>query len=260
MRSIACAVALLMTVASSRLAVAACAGDCNGDGDVTIDELIKLITCALAGIDVVLPPCPCGLDSDGSGDLSVNEIIVAVNNALYGCPPPQATPTPTPTPPPPTPTATVTGAAEEFVAQASDFECLTNWSKVRQFRIVNKAGHGPEALAVASASYDVSGLEFPVGTIIQLIPTEAMVKRGGSFDPANHDWEYFSLHVSKSGTTITRRGRDDVINFAGGNCFSCHSAARRYDFICESTHGCAPIPITDDVVNLLQMNDIRCQH
>jgi len=252
MRSMACATALCVVVALGHAAVARCAGDCNGDGAVTIDELVTLIDCVFRGLGE--PPCPC-VGSDRALDITF--IIHAVGYALAGCPAPAATPTPTP--PPATPTATVTGAAEEFVAQASDFECLTHWSKVRQFRIVNKAGHGPEALAVASASYDVSGLEFPVGTIVQLIPTEAMVKRGGGFDPANHDWEYFSLHVSKRGTTIATRGRDDVINFAGGNCFSCHAAARRYDFICESTHGCAPIPITDDVVNLLQMNDIRCQ-
>jgi len=249
MRSIACAIALCGVVALSRAAAAQCAGDCDGNGEVTINEIITLIDCAFGFEELV---CPC---ANTESVLDITYIIKAVNNALTSCPQPEATPTPLP----PTPTPTPTGGAEEFVAQASDFECLTNWTKVRQFRIVNKAGHGPEALAVASASYDVSGLEFPVGTIVQLIPTEAMVKRGGGFDPANHDWEYFPLHVSKAGTTIVTRGRDDVVNFAGGNCFSCHSAARRYDFICEHNHGCAPIPLTDDVVNLLQTDDTRCQ-
>ncbi len=257
MRSIVCALALCFVVATAHVAAAACVGDCNADGNVTIDELLTLINCAFFSFSEF--PCLC-LDSDGPLDLDIAFIIKAVNNALGGCPPAGATATPTLLPPTPTPTPTVTGSVEEFVAQASDFECLTNWSKVRQFRVVNKAGHGPEALAVASASYDVSGLEFPVGTIVQLIPTEAMVKRGGGFDPPNHDWEYFSLHVSKGGTTIVTRGRDDVVNFAGDNCFSCHSAARRYDFICEMNHGCAPIPLTDPVVDVLQMDDIRCQH
>ncbi len=231
-----------------------CVGDCDGDGAVTIDEILQLVSCAII-LDDGLLPCPC-VGSDQV--LDITYIIKAVNNALTRCP--LAEPTPTPTPLPPPPTATATSGAEEFVAEAGDFECLTHWTKVRQFRVVNKAGHGPEALAVASASYDVSGLEFPVGTIVQLIPTEAMVKRGGGFDPANHDWEYFALHVSPTGTKILSRGRDEVVNFAGDNCFGCHSAARRYDFICEHNHNCVPIPLTDDIVNVLQMDDIRCQH
>src|SRR5579862_880954 len=158
MRSIACAIALCGVVALSRAAAAQCAGDCDGNGEVTINEIITLIDCAFGFEELV---CPC---ANTESVLDITYIIKAVNNALTSCPQPEATPTPLP----PTPTPTPTGGAEEFVAQASDFECLTNWTKVRQFRIVNKAGHGPEALAVASASYDVSGLEFPVGTIVQL--------------------------------------------------------------------------------------------
>ena len=196
----------------------------------------------MLSVDGVLP-CPAG-DIDGSGDITIDEIIVAVNRALNGCPPPVATPTPTPT-----------GTAEEFIAQASDFECLTHWQKNRQYRLTNKLGHLPEALGVASASYDVSHLHFPVGTIVQLIPGEAMVKRGGNFDPANGDWEYFTLQASRKGTKISARGRDQV---NGGACFSCHSAARSYDFICESVHGCVPLMITDELVDLLQASDPRC--
>jgi len=264
MRLIASALALFIVVATGDTATAACVGDCDGDGNVTILDLVQLIGCVLPSLDIVLPPCPCFADVDGNGDVTVNEVITAVNNALYGCPPAEPTTTSTPTPPPPTatPTATATGSGnvEEFVAQASDFECLASLPKVRHFRVVNKLGHGAAALSVASAAYDVSGLEFPVGTILQLIPTEAMVKRGGGFDPANHDWEYFSLKVTRTGTTIAERGRDEVVNFTGSNCFSCHSAAQRYDFVCENNHGCVPIPLSDDVVNLLQTNDVRCNH
>src|SRR5262249_23435720 len=96
---------------------------------------------------------------------------------------------------------------EEFIAQASDFQCLTNWNQVRHYRIPKALGHEAETLAIASGSFDVSGLEFPVGTIVQLIPNEAMVKRGGNFDPANHDWEYFTLRTNRLGTRIVKRGR-----------------------------------------------------
>ena len=37
---------------------------------------------------------------------------------------------------------------------------------------------------------------YPVGTVIQLVPQEAMVKRAAGFDPATNDWEFFSLDVS----------------------------------------------------------------
>jgi len=45
----------------------------------------------------------------------------------------------------------------------------------------------------------------------------------------------------------------------GGNCFGCHAAAHDYDFIGETNHGCAPIPLTDELVEALQENDPRCR-
>ena len=144
----------------------------------------------------------------------------------------------------------------EFVAQESDFECLTAQPRVRNLRIVNKLGLLEEALDLAENPE--AGRQFPVGTILQLFPGEAMVKRGGGFDPANNDWEYFELAVSAAGTTIRRRGRDDVINMFGGQCFGCHEAARDFDFICEKTNGCVPLPIGDSLIDSLQRNDPRC--
>ncbi len=144
----------------------------------------------------------------------------------------------------------------EFIAQESDFECLTAQPRVRNLRIVNKLGRLEEALALAENPQ--VGKQFPVGTILQLFPGEAMVKRGGGFDPANNDWEYFELAVSRTGTLIRKRGRDDVINMFGGQCFGCHEAARDFDFICEETNGCVALPITDPLINSLQQNDPRC--
>ena len=37
------------------------------------------------------------------------------------------------------------------------------------------------------------GKGYPVGTILQLFPFEAMAKRGGKFNKAGHGWEYFTL-------------------------------------------------------------------
>src|SRR5579862_1345111 len=72
---------------------APCVGDCDGSGDVTVNEIIIMVNIALGTTN--LSACPAG-DADGSGDITVNEIIIAVNNALLGCGAsiPTATPTP----------------------------------------------------------------------------------------------------------------------------------------------------------------------
>jgi hypothetical protein len=157
-------------------------------------------------------------------------------------------------------TTTATPTSEEFVAQASDLECLTNWSRVRHYRITNKLEHLAEAMAIADGSSGTSGLHFPGGDDHPAIPTEAIVKRGGGFDPANNNWKYFSLKVDSRGATIAKRSRDDVVNFQGGNCFRCHSAAHSFDFICETNHGCIQLGLTDQVVEPLQMSNPRCSH
>jgi alpha-tubulin suppressor-like RCC1 family protein len=59
-----------------------CVGDCNGDGQVTVDELIIGINIALG--NALLSACP-QFDQNNDGAITVNEIIVAVNNALNGC-------------------------------------------------------------------------------------------------------------------------------------------------------------------------------
>jgi hypothetical protein len=148
--------------------------------------------------------------------------------------------------------------ATEFIAQATDFQCLTDWTKVRDFRVTNRLGHLEEALSVADASANTAGLEYPVGTILQLLPSEALVKRGGNFDPPNHNWEYFSLRIDPTGTAILSRGRDNVINSSGGNCFSCHSAARDFDFVCETNHGCIPLGLPESLIDFFQQSDERC--
>jgi hypothetical protein len=71
-----------------------------------------------------------------------------------------------------------------------------------------------------------------------------MVKRDKGFNAATHDWEFFELDVSKDGTQIRKRGTVDVVNRFGGNCFSCHvPAAAQWDLVCETGHGCAPLPV-----------------
>ncbi|MGD9765682.1 MAG: choice-of-anchor Q domain-containing protein [Candidatus Binatia bacterium] len=61
----------------------ACVGDCNGDGVVTVDEIVLMINIALN----LLPASAClSGDADQSGTITVDEIITAIDNALNGCP------------------------------------------------------------------------------------------------------------------------------------------------------------------------------
>ena len=62
----------------------ACPGDCNGDGQVTIDELIKGVNIALG--QQPLAACPA-FDRGGDGQVTIDDLIAAVNAALTGCPP-----------------------------------------------------------------------------------------------------------------------------------------------------------------------------
>jgi hypothetical protein len=63
-------------------AINVCTGDCNGDGVVTVDELITGVNIALGTAS--LDTCSV-FDSTGDGAVTVDELIGAVNNALTGC-------------------------------------------------------------------------------------------------------------------------------------------------------------------------------
>ncbi|MDX2169953.1 MAG: hypothetical protein SF182_22985 [Deltaproteobacteria bacterium] len=88
----------------------ACVGDCNGDGEVTVNEIITGVNIALGNTPV--QTCPA-FDRNGDGRVDISELIAGVANLLYGCgvTPPTSIPTDTPTggaSPSPTPPATLT--------------------------------------------------------------------------------------------------------------------------------------------------------
>lgn len=61
-----------------------CFGDCNGDGQVTVDEIIVLV-------DIALGTTPCcssclSADPNNTGVVVITQIIDAVNSALNRCP------------------------------------------------------------------------------------------------------------------------------------------------------------------------------
>ena len=146
-------------------------------------------------------------------------------------------------------------STEDYAATAADFRSLKTMTKVRGFFVDNRRGHLAAAVAIAKAN---TGGVYPVGTILQLVPQEAMVKRRAGWNAATNDWEFFFLDVTKAGATILTRGADEVVNRFGGNCASCHAAAEpKFDFVCEHAHGCEELPISDKVIATIQEADPR---
>lgn len=71
-------------------AMGSCVGDCDGNGEVTVTDLITMVNIALCDNQpgcAQLSTCLVG-DANGSGSIEITEIIAGVNNALNGCQPP----------------------------------------------------------------------------------------------------------------------------------------------------------------------------
>ncbi|MFT5690989.1 MAG: hypothetical protein ACI92E_000314 [Oceanicoccus sp.] len=146
--------------------------------------------------------------------------------------------------------------ANSLTITDADFNCVLDMEPVRGFYVDNLIdGQLSSTVAVAEAGEG----EYPAGSVVQLVPGEVMVKHPKGFNIATKDWEFFELNVSAQGTEIGKRGFVDVINRFGGNCFGCHVKAKpEFDMICETGHGCDPIPLTPQITKLLQNTDARC--
>jgi Tol biopolymer transport system component len=59
-----------------------CVGDCSGNGEVTVNELLTMVNVALDNTEVTT--CTAG-DANGDAQITINEILAGVNNALSGC-------------------------------------------------------------------------------------------------------------------------------------------------------------------------------
>lgn len=103
----------LLLLVSAAVSRAACVGDCNASGAVTVDELITGVNIALGSLG--LAECTA-FESKTDGVVTIDELLAGVNNALAGCAersptltPPVSSPTSIVTPPPlVTPTSTET--------------------------------------------------------------------------------------------------------------------------------------------------------
>lgn len=72
----------LVLATSGTCAAQQCIGDCNEDGRVTVDELIRVFGSALCIVclEPLDPPCP-GFEPP----VAINTLVSAVDNALSGC-------------------------------------------------------------------------------------------------------------------------------------------------------------------------------
>ena len=148
-------------------------------------------------------------------------------------------------------------SAEDITVSEQTFGCILDWPKVRNTYFKHS---DPEKLKEAMRIFrdSVPNRQYPVGTILQLIPFEAMVKHPREKFPNTNGWEFFFLEVSKEGTKIKDRG-EQVVNLSQGvTCLSCHQPAAKFDFVCEKGHGCAPIPFDDQKIAEIQKTDLRC--
>ena len=151
-----------------------------------------------------------------------------------------------------------TVAADDLVITEKSFVCVMDLPKVRNTRIQNPDS---EKLKEATRIFrdSVPNTDYPTGTILQLVPTEAMVKHDRASFPNSNGWEFFALKVSADGTTIVDRG-DKVLNASLKKpCLDCHSPGAKFDFVCEKNHGCASIPVTDQQIAAMQAADPRCK-
>jgi len=148
-------------------------------------------------------------------------------------------------------------SAADVAVSEQTFGCILDWPQVRNTRIKH-ADPQQQAEAMRIFKDSVPDTEYPVGTILQLVPFEAMVKHPREKFPKTNGWEFFALEVSAAGTKIRDRG-DGVVNLSQNKtCLSCHQPAAKFDFVCEKGHGCAPIPFNDQAIAALQQADARC--
>ena len=152
-------------------------------------------------------------------------------------------------------TTNVYASGDAVDIDANSFKCMADMEKVRHFYVDNLLGDLDATLAVANAKKGI----YPAGSVVQLVPTEVMVKREAGWSPRTKDWEFFEIDVSAEGSVIKVRGTDKAVNKFGGNCLECHEKARpKFDMICEKGHGCLPIPVSRKQIAMLQQADPRC--
>ena len=111
------------------------------------------------------------------------------------------------------------GRAEPH-ARPRDFHCLLKGKKPegKDFYVFNRNRAKLREAVAMSETGELPAKGYPVGTILQVLPFEAMIKRRPGFNPEGNDWEFVRLTPTANGRTQIRAdGKGEVAN-ALGSC------------------------------------------
>ncbi len=147
--------------------------------------------------------------------------------------------------------------APAVVVTEESFTCIRDMTPVRGFFVDNLLGDLDATVAVAES---LTGGTYPPGSLVQVVPTSAMVKHQPGHNPETNDWEFIQLDITADGATILGRGFAELtIRGTEATCFGCHEPAKAaWDLICQGGHGCIPVGLTPDMLRALQNTDQRC--
>jgi hypothetical protein len=156
--------------------------------------------------------------------------------------------------------ATLAGA--EPHARPRDFRCLLEGKKVEgtSFFIFNRNRAKLRRAVAMTRTGRIPPKGYPVGTVLQVLPFEAMIKRPRGFNPDGNDWEFVRLKPTpEGGTEILEAGRGEVRNGLG-SCQGCHQRlAPNHDLVCEFVIGASGLGLTDEQLAAIQAADPRCK-
>ena len=100
----------------------------------------------------------------------------------------------------PAPNPVKQAAVKQIAITDASFSCIRDLKSVRGYYVGNLLGDVDATLAVANSA---NGGVYPPGSVVQLVPGEAMVKHGPGFNAATNDWEFFELDVQPTGPRST---------------------------------------------------------
>jgi parallel beta-helix repeat protein len=202
----------------------ACVGDCNQDGEVTIDELVAGVNIALGNQPA--DDCP-PLDANDDGAVTIDELIVAVGNALSGCiTAPTPAPTPTPTEPPPPITLFVRSSGNDSNSGSDAATALQTISRAVRlahsgYRILVGPGTYSESVVTPTAGGAPQAVLFvahPSGILTGDAPGAVIVDATGSAEGAGFKLSHssdslidgFTITGAVDGAIIIRIGSNNV--------------------------------------------------
>jgi len=158
--------------------------------------------------------------------------------------------------------ALVLTAGAEPHARPRDFRCLLEGTKPagKSFFVFNRNRAKLRKAVAMSETGEIPPQGYPVRTILQVLPFEAMIKRRPGFNPEGDDWEFVRLGVTPKGRTqILADGKGEVAN-ALGSCQGCHQRlAHEDDLVCGFVIGAAGLGLTEEQLATIQAGDPRCK-